>query len=70
MKSMRGSVDGLIIATYRKGKFTWNCRFSNGFYCATFNNGRQTNQTYYSEDKQEINDLIRKEIAKGFKRVK
>lgn len=69
MESMRGSVDGLIIATYRKGKFTWNCRISNGFYCATFHNGRQTSQTYYSKDKQEINDLIRKEMADGFKRV-
>jgi NMD protein affecting ribosome stability and mRNA decay len=40
----------------------------NGYYCATFN-VRQTNTTYYSKDKEEINDLIRKEIAKGFKRV-
>lgn len=69
MKSFRGSVDGLLVATYKKGSFEWNCRISNGFYCATFWNGRQTSQTYYSKDKNEINELISKEIAKGFKRV-
>lgn len=69
MKSFRGSVEGLIIATYRKGSFTWNCRIVNGFYCATFHNGRQTSQTYYSADKNEVNELIKKEIAKGFKRI-
>jgi hypothetical protein len=69
MKSFRGSVEGLIVATYRKGKFTWNCRIVDGFYCATFHNGRQTSQTYYSQDKNEINELIKKEIADGFKRV-
>lgn len=69
MKSFRGSVEGLIVATYRRGKFTWNCRIVNGFYFATFHNGRQTSQTYYSTDKNEINELISKEIAKGFKRV-
>ena len=68
MKKMNGIADGNIVATYKKGKFTWNCRISNGFYCATFN-VRQTNVTYYSRDKEEINDLIRDEIAKGFKRV-
>lgn len=31
MQTMRGSVEGMIIATYRKGKFTWNCRINNGF---------------------------------------
>ena len=69
MKSMRGSVEGLIIAKYRRGSFEWNCRVSNGFYCATFYNGRQTSQTYYSKDKNEVNELIKNEIAKGFKRV-
>lgn len=69
MKSFRGSVEGLIIETYRKGKFTWNCRIVNGFYCATFHNGRYTSQTYYSTDKNEINELIKKEIAQGFKRI-
>lgn len=69
MKTMRGSVDGLIVATYRKGKFTWTCRTSNGFYCATFHNGRQTSQTYYSKDKNEINELIRKAIAEGFRKA-
>ena len=68
MQKMNGIADGRIVATYKKGKFTWNCRISNGFYCATFN-VRKTNVTYYSRDKEEINDLIRAEIAKGFKRV-
>ena len=69
MQKMSGApAEGLIVATYRKGKFTWNCRIVNGYYCATFN-VRQTNTTYYSKDKEEINDLIRKEIAKGLKRV-
>ena len=69
MKSMRGTVEGLAIATYRKGKMTWTCKISNGFYCATFHNGRQSATTYYSKDKNEINGLIRKEIANGFKKV-
>ena len=70
MQSMRGSVDGVIIARYRKGKFTWTCRISDGFYCATFHNGRQTSQTYFSKDKQEINSLIKQELADGFRRIK
>ena len=69
MQKIHGSVEGAIIATYRKGKFTWNCRYSNGFYCATFHNGRQTSVTYYSKDKNEINQLIAKQIQEGFKRV-
>ena len=68
MKKMNGIADGLIIATYKKDKCTWNCRISNGFYCATFN-VRKTNVTYYSKDKNEINNLIKKQIAEGFKRV-
>lgn len=69
MKSMNGTVEGVIVATYRRGKFTWDCMISNGFYCATFYNGRQTCTTYYSKDKNEINNLIRKEISEGFKRI-
>ena len=65
---MNGIPEGLIIATYKKDKFTWNCRISNGFYCATFN-VRQTNITYYSREKEEINELIRAELAKGFRKV-
>ena len=68
MKKMNGIPEGLIIATYKKDKFTWNCRISNGFYCATFN-VRQTNITYYSREKEEINELIRAELAKGFRKV-
>lgn len=68
MKKMNGIPEGQIVATYKKGNFTWNCRISNGFYCATFN-VRYTNVTYYSKDKNEINDLIRKQIAEGFKKA-
>lgn len=69
MKTMRGSVDGLTVAKYRKNGFTWTCKISNNFYCAVFHNGRQSATTYYSADKNEINDLIRKEINNGFKRI-
>ncbi|MDY5640986.1 MAG: hypothetical protein SPF36_07785 [Lachnospiraceae bacterium] len=69
MKSMRGTVDGMIVAEYRKGKFTWTCKTSGNFYCATFHNGRQSATTYYSTDKNEINELLRKEIKDGFKKV-
>jgi hypothetical protein len=69
MKTMRGQVDGIIIATYRKGKFTWTCKISENFYCATFHNGRQSATTYYSTDKTEINELIKAEIKNGFRRV-
>lgn len=70
VRSFRGSVEGMIVATYRKGRFTWNCRkTADGFYCATFHNGRQTSQTYYSKDGREINELIKGELAKGFRKV-
>lgn len=69
MKSMRGAVDGIIVAKYRKGKFTWTCKTSGNFYCATFHNGRQSATTYYSKDKNEINDLIREELIYGFKKI-
>lgn len=69
MKSMNGQVEGLIVAKYYKDKFTWTCKISNGFYCATFHNGRQSATTYYSKDKNEINELIRKEIRFGFKKI-
>ena len=69
MKTMRGQVDGLVVAKYRKNGFTWTCKVSNGFYCATFHNGRQSATTYYSTDKNEINELIKKELKNGFKKV-
>lgn len=68
MKKMNGIADGNIIASYTDGKHTWNCRISNGFYCATFN-VRKTNVTYYSKDKTEINELIKEQLKKGFKKV-
>ena len=66
MKSFKGTVEGTIAAIYRKGKFTWTCKMSENFYCATFHNGRQSAVTYYSTDKTEINELIRKELKNGF----
>lgn len=69
MRKIRGTVDGIIVATYKKGKFTWTCKKSGNFYCATFHNGRQSATTYYSIDKKEINDLIKQEIIGGYKRI-
>jgi hypothetical protein len=69
MKTFRGQVDGVIVARYRKNRCTWTCKVSGNFYCATFHNGRQSATTYYSTDKNEINEMIRKEIKDGFKRV-
>ena len=69
MRKMNGQVEGITVAMYRKGKFTWTCKKSGKFFCATFHNGRQTSVTHYSDDGREINELIRKEIEKGFKKV-
>lgn len=68
MQRMNGQVNGITKATYRMGKFTLTCKESNGFYCVTFHNGRQTNITYYSNDKDEMNNYIKEHIAKGYKR--
>ena len=70
MKTMRGQVDGIYVAQYRKGAFTWTCKISGKFYCATFHNGRQSATTYFSTDKNEINELIKKEIKNGFRKVR
>jgi hypothetical protein len=65
---LNGTVQGKLVASYRRGKFTWNCRITaDGFYTATFHNGRQGNVTYFSRDARDINNLIREELAKGFK---
>lgn len=69
MKSFRGTIDGVRVATYRKGKFTWTCKICENFYCATFHNGRQSATTYYSTDKNEINELIKREIKDGFRKI-
>lgn len=69
MKSFRGQVEGKVVAKYRRRSFTWTCKISNGFYCATFHNGKQSATTYYSKDKNEINELIKKELQDGFKKV-
>ena len=69
MRTLKGTADGFTVAEYRKGKFTWTCKVSNNFYCAIFHNGRQSATTYYSKDKNEINELIRGELSKGFEKV-
>lgn len=69
MKQMSGIPEGIIIATYKQGKFTWNCRVSNGFYCVTFN-VRKTNRTFYSKDKDEMNNYIKQILEEGAKRVR
>lgn len=69
MKRMNGQVEGIVVAKYRKNKMTWTCKISGKFYCATFHNGRQSAATYYSTDKKELNDLIKKQLADGFKKV-
>ena len=68
MKSVRGQVDGTTIAKYRKGKFTLTCKVSNGFYCVTFHNGRQSATTRYSKDKNEMNNYILEAIKDEYKR--
>ena len=69
MQKMNGQVEGITVATYKKGKFTITCKKSNGFYCATFHNGRQTNTTFFSKDKDEMNACIKEKIKEGFRRV-
>lgn len=63
MKKMNGIPEGNIVAIYKKGKSTLTCRISGDFYYATFN---VTNRTYYSKDKNEIFELIKKKLADGF----
>lgn len=68
MMSMRGQVEGIAIAKYRKGKFTLTCKVSNGFYCVTFHNGRQSATTRYSKDKNEMNEYIKNAIKEGYRK--
>ena len=61
--------DGPIIASYRSGSVTLNCRVVDGFYCVTVS-FRKTVRTHYSKDKDEMNNYIKKSLAEGFRRVK
>lgn len=71
MKFMQGTVEGNTVAKYKRGAFTLICKESNGFYCVTFHNGRQTAVTRYSKDKGEMNAYIAKAIKEdGYRRVK
>ena len=69
MQRMCGQVNGIVVAVYKRGKFTLTCKKSNGFYCVTFHNGRYSNWTFYSKDKDEMNSYIKKSIAEGYKKV-
>lgn len=69
MKSFEGQVEGKVVAKYRRRSLTWTCKISNGFYCATFHDGKYLARTFYSKDKNEINELIKKELLDGFKKV-
>lgn len=69
MEFMKGTVDGNTVAKYRRNQFTLTCKVSNGFYCVTFHNGRQTAVTRYSRDKNEMNAYIAKAIKEGYRRI-
>lgn len=69
MKSVRGQIEGVAIAKYRLGGCTLTCKVVNENYCVTFHNGRYSATTHYSNDKNEMNDYIRKALKEGYKRV-
>lgn len=73
MQMFKGQVDGIVVAEYKKpgSNFKITCKISNGFYCITFYNGRQTSATRYTKDKNEANQYIKQHIlAEGWKRAK
>jgi len=69
MKTLNGQIEGVPIAKYKMRQFTLTCKISNGFYCVTFHNGRYTNITRYSKDKDEMNRFILKAIEEGYRRI-
>jgi len=68
METMNATVTGPIIASYKSGNITLNCRVSNGFYCVTVS-FRKTVRTHYSKNKDEMNNYIKKCLKAGFRRV-
>ena len=73
MKMMIGTVNGITVAEYKKAgcNFKFTCKVSNGFYCITFYNGRQSYRTRYTKDKNEANAYVKEHIiADGFYKVK
>lgn len=71
MESFNGQVEGgRIVAIYQREGFRVTCKALNGYYFVTFHNGRQTNVTRYSQNKDEMNAYVVKEfIRDGFRRV-
>ena len=57
-----------VMARYRWGKFTVNCRIHDGLYFVTWHNGKQTARTWYSADKEAMNDIVRTYLKDGYKR--
>lgn len=71
MKSFLGQViDATEVARYRKRNFQWICKRKGDYYFATFHNGRKSSRTFYSTDYTEINDLIKKQLLDGYKKVR
>ncbi len=72
MKSFRGTLDELgakTVAKYRRSNMTITCKVFNGMYFMQFHNGRQSATTRYTEDRDEANAWIKRQISEGFKRV-
>ena len=72
MKSFRGTLaefGAATVAKYRKGSFTITCKTYKNIYFMEFHNGRQSATTRYTEDKNEANEWMKKQIQEGFKRV-
>ena len=69
MKSIKGQVKGRTVAKYRLDCFTLTCKIADGYYYVTFHNGRQSAMTFYSSDKNEMNDYIRQALREGYRRV-
>lgn len=72
MKSFRGTLaeyGAITVAKYRMGKFTITCKTFNDTYFMEFHNGRQSATTRYTENKDEANEWMKKQIKEGFKRV-
>lgn len=72
MKSFRGQLaewGAKTVAEYRRGAFTITCKTYDGFYFMTFHNGRQSATTRYTDNKDEANEWMKKQILEGFKKI-
>lgn len=73
MKSFNGQLDewgAVTVAVYRRGKFKIICKTFNEMYFMTFHNGRYASVTRYTENKDEANEWMLKQIQEGFRRIK